>query len=616
MLHFDELSEATITQILKSVKEQSVTNFSLPGSGMIHIESNLPYLIIYRWREEDEVTERFVISESSYLVIGNDNFEGYQNLLFALANQLSEKFELYLLLELYAGESNSHTFCIKGPAKRLTSTVEILKEELQHVNQLYPGIDTTVEIKDTTKRQREGEEPLMSIEDTKNCGAVLMGLEIPPIYRTDKNELYPVFFRAFRDFVIRSIHVAIFDFLRVQTSSGISSYMALGRQYLNDNVYEMDKALSDIEQSYQFLWLVSPSNIEEIKNKFFESDYEKVLPYHYRLLPIDPDVLKRKLYNLPIEEIADPAMAFIFREKREELDLQITMLGERGSTNFFYNSLRLYQNVENEVYEEAVNLLTTLPEIRHQKDEIMIDSLEFSSLARREFENFRNQDENFKTQVHIRSDVNVMMVSQGELYIPKAYAMNATEAEALIQHEVGTHILTYYNGSQQPLTQMRTGLAHYDPLQEGLAVMAEYLTGGLTANRLRTLAGRVVAGRALIDGGGFLEIFRVLTDDYGFTPERSFNITSRIMQGGGFLKDIIYLKGLIKLRKHLMDGGAYEELLAGKFGLRHFDIVKELTERKILKKGRLRPSYILDPDFETKLNLIRKGIPLSQMIKQ
>lgn len=86
------------------------------------------------------------------------------------------------------------------------------------------------------------------------------------------------------------------------------------------------------------------------------------------------------------------------------------------------------------------------------------------------------------------------------------------------------------------------------------------------------------------------------------------------MQGGGFLKDIIYLKGLVELRKYLQNGGAYEPLLAGKFGIKHVKIVKELTDRGILNKGVLRPSYLLTENVNEKLNLIREGLPLPQMV--
>ncbi|MFD1095991.1 flavohemoglobin expression-modulating QEGLA motif protein [Salegentibacter chungangensis] len=616
MLELSELSEKSIKQILTNLEENKEVSSSLPGGGMLHIEKNLPYLVLYRRRDNDRGTARLVISEASYLVIGDKDFEGYKKLVFALADHLSTEYKSYMLLELYAGDENSDTFWIKGPASKLPTTFNILKEELNNINQIFSGLYLKADIKDTPNRQKEGEKALMEVEQAKQSGAVVVGLEIPPIFRDDTGQLYPVFFRSFRDYLIRVIHKSLYDFIRVQTSAGVASYHALGRKYLKDKVFEIDKELSDIESSYSFLWLVSPANIYEMKTTFLESKYQKLLDYHYRLLPIDPDVLKRRLFNLKIEEIDDPAMSHLFREKREELDQQITMLSERGSRNFFYNSMRLYKGVEKPLCEAADNILSEIPEEDESNPAELIDSKAFSSMARREFDYFREQDENFKCKVHIRKDVNIMMVSNGELFIPEDYKMNKTEAEALIQHEVGTHVLTYYNGSQQPLTQLKVGLADYDPLQEGLAVMSEYLVGGLTANRLRTLAGRVIAGHALMEGGDFQQIFRLLSIEYGFSPERAFNITSRIMQGGGFLKDIIYLKGLVQLREYLMEGGEYEPLLAGKFALQHTGIIRELTDRKVLKTGALRPSYLLTENVTNKLNLIREGLPLSKMIRQ
>ncbi len=164
------------------------------------------------------------------------------------------------------------------------------------------------------------------------------------------------------------------------------------------------------------------------------------------------------------------------------------------------------------------------------------------------------------------------------------------------------------------MKQLSIGLADCDPLQEGLAVMSEYLVDALTPNRLRTLAGRVIAGEAVKQGGDFQEIFRLLTLTYNFSSERAFNITSRIMQGGGFLKDIIYLKGLVDLRKHLQEGGDYESLLTGKFALKHTKIIEELTDRKVLKTGTLRPSYLLNEESAKRIKLIRDGLPISQMI--
>ncbi|MCH4823210.1 DUF1704 domain-containing protein [Gramella lutea] len=609
-----DLSENSIEQILTILEKDKEINCKLPGKGILHIEKELPYLVIYRRKKNDRGTRRFVTNESSYLIIGDQDFSDYKKLLYRIADKISAKMKSYLLFEIYSGKSDSRKVSIKGPAKRLPSSLDSLKEDFLKINNEFRGIYLDTEILDTPYRQAENEEPLLSIEEAKNCGAVVVGLEIPPVYRNEENKLYPVFFRNFKDFVIKAMHRSFYEFIRVQSSGGVASFNALGRKYLKQIVFDIDKQLADIERSYQFLWLVSPANIHEIKKEFFKSDYKNVIDYHYRLLPVDPDVLKRKLYNLKIEDIDDPAMSYLFREKREELDMQISMLSERGTKNFMYDSIRLYKGVEKKLCEEARNILENVPEKNGNDEDDLLDSKAFSSLARKEFDFFRKQDENFKCKVHIRKDVNVMMVSHGELYIPADYKMNRIEAEALIQHEVGTHVLTYYNGSNQPLHQLSIGLADYDPLQEGLAVMSEFMVDGLTGNRLRVLAGRVIAGEALMEGGNFQEIFRLLKLDFGFTPERAFNITSRIMQGGGFIKDIIYLKGLVLLMDHLKNGGDYEPLLAGKFGIKHTEIIKELTERKVLKPLQVKPSYLYSEKMYEKLDLIRNGLSLPQMV--
>lgn len=613
------LGEASIKQMIEKLQEDCELNQHLPGGGYLHMSDELPYLVVYRGENdqenEDRATVRFVLSEASFLIIGNKDWEGYQRLMYCLSEAMSSKYKTFLLFEIYAGPIDSKNFKIKGPADRLPSTLDVLKEELDQVNTNYQVLDLEhCVIEDTVDRHPEGQQPLLELTQLKDAGCLLISLEIPPVYRNREGEEFPVFFRSFKDDLILAFHKTIFEFIRVQTSSGVKSYRALGQRNLQKKVLEIDRELADIETSYQFLWLVSPANIRNIKDTFFESDYEKVLNYHYRLLPVDPDVLKRKLYNLKIEEIDDPALSYIFREKREELDLQISMLTDRGSRDFFYNSMMLYGDISKDLQKEADTLLREVHETTDKPSGSIMKAEDFKSLAHSEFDYFKQQDENFSSKVHIRDDVNILMVSQGELYIPSDYKLNVEETRALIQHEIGTHVLTYYNGNQQPLHLLSVGLTDYDTLQEGLAVLAEYLVGGLTGNRMRTLAGRVVAAAARMHGAEFQDIFRLLYHDYGFSPHRSFNITSRIMQGGGFTKDISYLKGLIQLKKHLEEGGEITSLLTGKFALEHIPVITELRERRVLKPVNLIPRYLKTEETTNKLRQIREGIPLSQMI--
>ena len=612
------IDDLTIATILQNLEDNQQVECHLPGGGYLQINEKLPYLFVYRIANPvDPATVRLILSESSYLIIGTKDFDGYSNLIWALADKMSSIFKSYLLFEFYTSNKGNNTFKIKGPAERLPSTMKVLKEEILSINKKFDFLNLEVEVENTAERHKEGTPPLLSISEAKESGSLVLGLEIPPIYKNEEGLEYPVFFRSFRKELLRAFHTAIYDYIRVQTTSGVKSYISLGRKKLQKTVFEIDKELTKIERSFKFLWLVSPANIRQIKNTFFESNYQKIINYHYRLLPIDPDILKRRLYNLKIEEIDDPAISHIFNEKRDELDQQISMLNERGSKNFFYNSIRLYKGVEPELLKEALNIVNTLSEETEEENaSTYLDAKDLKKLVVQEFNFYKKQNPNFESQVHIREDVNILMVAFGELYIPSDAKFTSAEAKAMVQHEVGTHILTHFNGMQQPLEQLAIGLADYDTLQEGISVLSEYMVNGLTINRMRLLAGRVLACHALINGANFQEIFKDLHENFGFGPHAAFNITSRVMQGSGFIKDVIYLRGIVQLRDYLQKGGELEPLFIGKYALKHTRVIDELKNRKVLKEATILPSYFKSEESKKKLKKIQEGLPLTEMIRK
>lgn len=609
------IAEAETEDFLDDLKPGERTVRELPYGGYLFLEHDVPFLIIYRNIPNDKATLRLARTGASYLVVGKDHFDYFKKFVNQLTEKMSARFGSFILMEVYSGLPESTEFVIRGPSHKLKVSLEVLREELDKVeSRKYGGKLLSARIEKTKRRQQSDQKAFFSIEDIKKCGGTFIGLEVPPVYRDPEGNVYPLYFRKFQHEFAEAVHKAVFEFVRIQTSSNLESFAALGKRDIHAEVFKIDRGLTEIESSYQFLLLVAPVNIQSIRECFFKTDFEEVNAYHYRLLPIDPDLLKRKLYNLRIDEIDDPALSYLFDEKREEIAQQLTMLKERGSKNFFYSSVRLYGAIEKEVLTEAKTILENIPENRHQQRIKELDAHEFGKMAEAEFDFFRTQEADYTSKVHIRDDVNVMMVSRGELYLPSDYTLTKNEAEALIQHEVGTHALTYYNGSRQPLSQLSQGLADYDPLQEGLAVLAEYLIGGLTGNRLRTLAGRVLAGEALLDGAEFKDVFNLLYLNYGFSKEPAFNITSRVFQGGGFLKDIIYLKGLIHLQNYLMEGCNLEFLLSGKFALKHVPMIKDLTQRGLLDPPKIKPRYFQEKDFHERLAKVRKGIPLSDMV--
>src|SRR5690606_25337538 len=167
---------------------------------------------------------------------------------------------------------------------KIPSTLKVLSNELSKIHDRLSSKPLQVSIKQTKSRQAKNEPKLLKIKDAKKRGALLLALKVPPVYRDDEGTLYPVFFRKFRDVFAEAIQKTVFDYLRVQTTSDINSYFALGKRKIHDKVYEIDRKLTEIETAYQFLLLVSPVNIQDIRKTYFESSFKDLIPYHYRLL--------------------------------------------------------------------------------------------------------------------------------------------------------------------------------------------------------------------------------------------------------------------------------------------------------------------------------------------
>jgi uncharacterized protein (TIGR02421 family) len=187
---------------------------------------------------------------------------------------------------------------------------------------------------------------------------------------------------------------------------------------------------------------------------------------------------------------------------------------------------------------------------------------------------------------------------------------------ALLHHEVGTHVLTWFNGGRQPLEIFRTGLAGHEVAQEGLAVLSEYLVGGLTRARLRLLAARVVAVDRMIGGASFVEIFGELVERCGLGPHLAFTTTMRVVRAGGLTKDAVYLRGFQQVIGYLREGGDPALAFIGKVSLRDMPVVRELLYRGVLSEPALRPAALDAPGASDRLAALRDGKPIVELFER
>src|SRR5690606_13603175 len=387
---------------------------------------------------------------------------------------------------------------------------------------------------------------LFEAEEARKREIIIIGLAITPVYINEQTGApYPLFLRALRESFGRALRKSFFEFVRMKTSYSAAHFEMLGTTELHDGVWDIDERLAEYSNLFDFLLLVTPINTQEAWHGFAKSKYRSNPIFHYRPMPIDPELIKRKLYNLPIEDIADPTIAYLFRDKRKEVDRMLNMLSDRDKPDFVYSSQQLFGNIEEDLLEIAQAILVASDQPHQSAEEQeMIDADAFAALARVELEHLKQQYNPVSTAVRVRDDVEGVMVSRGTLNISSRYRISKARAFSLLQHEVGTHVATYYNGKAQPFRLFYVGVPGYEQLQEGLAVLSEYITGGLTNHRMRILAARVVTVHHMLAGNSFADTFDMLTDKYGFKHEVAFHVTMRVYRGGGLTKDAVYLKGL------------------------------------------------------------------------
>jgi uncharacterized protein (TIGR02421 family) len=363
--------------------------------------------------------------------------------------------------------------------------------------------------------------------------------------------------------------------------------MTAGTETFSPGDLAVDHALARLSDGVRFLLDVTPVDADEVREAYLADEVDEP-EFSYRDLETDPDVLEAELARIDPAEVENTTLAHLLRAKHREMELQLQMLRARGTKDFLQMSVELYGAVSPALYEKAGALLLVVdpPEPGGGR----LDAEEFRELAEQELEHYRAIDPDIGLHVEVRDDVSGVLVEGSTLLIGSQSSVESRRAFALLQHEVGTHLVTQVNGSHQPVTVLGTGLAGYDETQEGLAVLAEVAVGGLTPARLRQLAARVVVVHDLLAGAGFVECHRRLVDA-DIPSGAAFTTVMRVFRSGGLTKDAIYLRGLVDLLGHVGGGGDLDAFYCGKFALGDLPLIEDLLQRGLIDPPAVLPRF-------------------------
>ena len=527
----------------------------------LRVERPLPFICVVR---DNPDLAGLVAGQPSTLIA--DANADVAHTLGPVVRELTDRFGTVLVLELTG--TDDATFRIHA-SDTDAPTVRCLREELD--------AETVTKTPD-----------VLPHDEARKLGCVLLGLEIPNTY-TDPStgERLPLVYRELQAKLQDALHRAFFEFASVQTNLQVQDYRALGSSAISDEALAVDRALVEIAEELDFLLAVTPVNTDEAWAEFQSSGFEEAPAFHYRPLRTDPDDTKRRLFEIDVDVVDDPTLAALFRSKRHELDRLVTMLEARDTPAFFGGSLQVYGGVSDEVVAFAREVLERLRRgERATEDEPSVGAEELARRARGEMEAY-----SLRNAVEVRDDVPGILVDSGNVLIGSRLTVPASRVDALLCHEVGTHVVTHANGSAQKVRLLQVGLPGYEGTQEGLATLAEYVMGGLSAQRLATIAGRVMAVSSLCGGGEFVETFRTLVRDWEFSESSAFTISSRVHRCSGLTKDAIYLRGLSEVLTYLGTEGELDVLLVGKLPLEDVGIVEGLLWRTVVRPATVRPRW-------------------------
>ncbi|MCE7032115.1 DUF1704 domain-containing protein [Lysobacter sp. GX 14042] len=373
----------------------------------------------------------------------------------------------------------------------------------------------------------------------------------------------------------------------------------------------VDNALADMDGEVDWLLALSPIDNEAMWHAFADSGYRWLPELKYIDLEVDLREVRERLHAMPVDEVESPLLSALLAEKRRELERQVELVRLRGTDGFLNASLDLFGGVDAPLLECAEAIMRDVRPGAPLKADAGIDDVLEAVEAERDW--YRESQPGFDFDVVVDTDLNsMMMVSHGTFYVDGDVRLPHARVQPLVQHEIGTHVVTRHNGGRQPLRQLQVGLAHYDPLQEGLGVLAEYLAGFLPGERLLVLAARVIATDMAMNGHGVPEIFDLLHNTHGMATDDAFDVAVRALRGGGLTKDAVYLGGLRDLLDSLADGADLADLYAGKFALSHLAVLGQLAEEGWVGAPQVLPRFFHHPGFAERLECCR-SISVAQL---
>ncbi|MCX6807778.1 MAG: DUF1704 domain-containing protein [Patescibacteria group bacterium] len=374
----------------------------------------------------------------------------------------------------------------------------------------------------------------------------------------------------------------------------------------------IDAELSGIDKQLKIFHYLRPINLSEERQKFFADPEEAYNPcFSYAKLNFNPEHLKERLNKI---ETDDTPLGEIFERKRQELLDRINLLEQIGNdpARFTESSKKLYGAPDSDLILFAKAELSKIPDALKKKQ---IQKHTSESLVQEFNKLFLRHGLSWRAELCDDLSGSVALTEKSELFVKSDMRFTKAKVDALVAHEIETHIFILENSKRQPYRIFQNGTADHLFTQEGLAAFNQQYSGG-DFDKVAYWANCTLA-TALAMKYSFAETYHYVRQ-MGFGKREAWAMVMRLKSGlsdtsqlGALTRDIVYLRGRRMIEQFILNGGDLRSLYIGKIGISDLPLLEKVT-------GLQKPYYLPHPIPDAKMleEAIDLGCTLEQAMRK
>ena len=351
--------------------------------------------------------------------------------------------------------------------------------------------------------------------------------------------------------------------LKVVNSSIINNY--------KDELQKIDRAIFTVDKKLLILRHLIPTNIDEQRQLFIESEWAHVPELEYDLPTHDFAVMRADIEKI---EIPDIPLGSLYEDKKEEVMNKLAFLeafckGDSKEISLF--SKKIFGDIIAENYEESLKLI--------QKKWAVDSEKEMKPSEIRSYLKKFNHIYDIHLWLSERVGGSRFAMKGNKLMMRKWAVVWQKELRSIIAHEIEWHYLRKLNGKKQFLDIFSRGTTRYIETDEGIAIY----------NQNRFLSEKYSKYYGIFERYYFMnyalnhsykKLVKKMEEYYDHDYERIFNYILRLKRWmrsftdeGIFYKDVVYVNGYMDLQRFLENGWDLKKLYMWKIKTSDLDTV-------------------------------------------